>query len=157
MTATSFVPTSDRNAKENFKPVSPRAVLDKVAALPITRWNFKEDTSTEHIGPMAQDFSAAFEVGEDDRHISTVDESGVALAAIQALHEIVNTQNLEMKEKSGIWWSDATKHPLGKHDGLPAVLQGRADARPSDRAIRRARLRVIRERNHTRQRGAAEP
>jgi hypothetical protein len=35
---------------------------------------------------MAQDFYAAFHVGEDDRHITSIDEDGVALAAIKALH-----------------------------------------------------------------------
>jgi hypothetical protein len=35
---------------------------------------------------MAQDFYAAFKVGEDDRHITSIDEDGVALAAIKALH-----------------------------------------------------------------------
>jgi hypothetical protein len=34
---------------------------------------------------MAQDFYAAFGVGEDNRHITTIDEEGVALAAIKAL------------------------------------------------------------------------
>jgi hypothetical protein len=34
---------------------------------------------------MAQDFFAAFHVGEDRRHIATIDEEGVALAAIKAL------------------------------------------------------------------------
>ena len=45
------------------------------------------------MGPMAQDFQAAFALGSDDKHISTVDEGGVALAAIQALN-----QKLEQKE-----------------------------------------------------------
>ena len=61
--------------------------MKKVAALPITRWNFKQDKGIEHIGPMAQDFYEAFEVGMDDRHIATVDEGGVALAAIQGLNQ----------------------------------------------------------------------
>jgi hypothetical protein len=38
---------------------------------------------------MAQDFAAAFGVGEDDTHIATIDAEGVALAAIQGLYEIV--------------------------------------------------------------------
>jgi len=42
-----------------------------------------------HIGPMAQDFQAAFGVGADDKHIATVDADGVALAAIQGLNEIL--------------------------------------------------------------------
>jgi trimeric autotransporter adhesin len=90
--AASFNSTSDRNAKENFSEVSPREVLDKVAALPITRWNFKEDKAVEHLGPMAQDFRAAFGVGTDDKHIATVDEEGVALAAIQGLNQKLEEQ-----------------------------------------------------------------
>jgi hypothetical protein len=41
---------------------------------------------------MAQDFSAAFGLGADDRHIHTVDASGVALAALQGLHAVVEAQ-----------------------------------------------------------------
>src|SRR4029077_2777235 len=57
---------SDRNAKENFTPANVRDVLEKVAALPMTTWNYKsQDKTVRHIGPMAQDFSAAFAVGEN--------------------------------------------------------------------------------------------
>ena len=41
---------------------------------------------------MAQSFYAAFAVGEDDRHIATIDADGVALAAIQGLNQIVQQQ-----------------------------------------------------------------
>ncbi len=84
-----FVSASDRNQKEHFEGVDARDLLAKVVALPITTWNYKQDTGTRHLGPMAQDFYAAFKVGPDDKHIATVDESGVALAAIQGLHEVV--------------------------------------------------------------------
>ena len=87
VTATAFNPPSDRNLKENFAPVSARDVLEKVAAMPISRWNFKGDEGTAHVGPMAQDFHAAFGLGTDDRHIATVDADGVALAAIQGLNQ----------------------------------------------------------------------
>ncbi|MCB1056975.1 MAG: tail fiber domain-containing protein [Acidobacteria bacterium] len=94
LTVTTLVETSDRNLKENFAPVTGSDVLDRLAALPIQRWNFKEDTTdTTHIGPMAQDFYAAFGVGADDRHIAATDAHGVALAAIQALY-----QRLEERE-----------------------------------------------------------
>jgi hypothetical protein len=90
--------TSDRNAKENFAPIDPGLVLRKVAALPITRWNFKQDSGVLHIGPMAQDFSAAFGVGEDDKHIAVVDEGGVALAAIQGLNQKLEQKDTEIAE-----------------------------------------------------------
>jgi len=46
-----------------------------------------QDPSVRHLGPMAQDFRAAFGLGEDDRHISSSDADGVALAAIQGLNQ----------------------------------------------------------------------
>jgi hypothetical protein len=79
---------SDRNLKENFRVVNGNELLAKIASLPITTWNYKsQDDSVRHIGPMAQDFYAAFEVGDDDRRITSIDPDGVALAAIQALYE----------------------------------------------------------------------
>lgn len=88
VTATAFNPVSDRNAKEDFEAVNPREVLQKVSALPISRWKFKGDTNAAaHVGPMAQDFHAAFGLGADDEHIATVDADGVALAAIQGLNQ----------------------------------------------------------------------
>ncbi|HEX7262481.1 MAG TPA: tail fiber domain-containing protein, partial [Luteolibacter sp.] len=79
---------SDRNMKANFSAVDTRAVLRGVLDLPISTWNYKsQDETVRHMGPMAQDFQAAFGVGEDDKHISTIDPDGVALAAIQGLNE----------------------------------------------------------------------
>ena len=61
--------TSDRNAKENFTALDTKMVLAKIAAMPVTTWNYKDDSADKkHIGPVAQDFSAAFGLtGEDDR------------------------------------------------------------------------------------------
>ncbi len=86
----SWTSLSDRNAKENFQPIDPRTVLDKVVALPVSTWKYKsQDPSVRHIGPVAQDFKAAFDVGESDTGITSVDADGVALAAIQGLNEKV--------------------------------------------------------------------
>ncbi|MBL9126240.1 MAG: tail fiber domain-containing protein [Verrucomicrobiales bacterium] len=94
-----FVSASDRNAKENIAEVDPEAVLAKVAALPIATWNYKQDPDVRHVGPMAQDFHAAFGVGPDDKHIATVDADGVALAAIQGLHRKVEDQAKALKDR----------------------------------------------------------
>ncbi|MCP5523601.1 MAG: tail fiber domain-containing protein [Verrucomicrobiales bacterium] len=94
-----FVSSSDRNQKEAFAPVEPREVLEKVAALPLSEWNYKQDPTSRHIGPMAQDFHAAFGVGPDDRHIATVDADGVALAAIQGLNQKVEEQATALRER----------------------------------------------------------
>ena len=88
---------SDRNLKENFTAVDGWPLLEKIASLPISEWNYKtENSNVKHIGPMAQDFYAAFNLGEDDKHISTVDASGVALAAIQSLHQRVKEQDSQI-------------------------------------------------------------
>jgi hypothetical protein len=42
---------------------------------------------------MAQDFHAAFQVGEDDTHINTVDADGVALAVIQGLYRVLQEKD----------------------------------------------------------------
>ena len=89
---------SDRNAKDDLVPVNSQAVLAKVAALPLTTWSYKSEPGVRHVGPMAQDFHTAFCVGEDDKHIATVDETGVALAAIQGLNEKLNEKNAEIHE-----------------------------------------------------------
>ena len=84
----SWATLSDRNAKTHFTPVNPRELLDRLAQLPIQSWHYKSQSeSVRHIGPTAQDFHSAFAVGEDDKHIATVDADGVALTAIQALNQ----------------------------------------------------------------------
>jgi trimeric autotransporter adhesin len=78
---------SDRNMKENFEDVDTQALLETLAQVEITTWNYiSQEDSIRHIGPMAQDFYAAFGVGEDQTHITTIDADGVALAAIQGLY-----------------------------------------------------------------------
>ena len=85
---------SDRNLKANFSDVNGTSILMRVVSLPIQFWNYKsQDPSIRHIGPMAQDFAAAFGVGENNTTISTVDAEGVALAAIQGLYH----QNRQLK------------------------------------------------------------
>jgi hypothetical protein len=96
-----WINASDRNLKENFAEVDPLTILDKVAALPLTEWNYKQETASRHIGPMAQDFYAAFNVGDDDKHIATVDESGVALAAIKGLNEKMESENAALRAENG--------------------------------------------------------
>jgi hypothetical protein len=90
---------SDRNRKEHFAPVDGQDVLARLTEVPIATWNYKsQDPSIRHVGPTAQDFYAAFGVGEDDRHISTLDADGVALAAIQGLYQIVQEQEAQIAD-----------------------------------------------------------
>lgn len=85
---TTWTNASDKNQKENFTDIDSEELLKKISALPISRWNYKdEDETVTHIGPVAQDFYALFGVGADDISISTIDPAGIALAAIQELYK----------------------------------------------------------------------
>lgn len=84
---TSWSATSDSNAKTGITAVDHREVLRGVASLPVSAWQYKHDTNSRHIGPMAQDFRQAFGLGFDDKHISTLDADGVALSALKGLIE----------------------------------------------------------------------
>jgi len=91
-------PTSDRNVKENFAAVNSREMLKRLDDVPVTTWNLKsQPPAIRHIGPMAQDFYAAFNVREDDRHISTSDADGVAFAAIKGLYELLKEKDAEIQ------------------------------------------------------------
>jgi hypothetical protein len=91
-------PISDRNAKHDIVPVDPEQILARVAGMSISRWSYNDqDPGVRHIGPMAQDFQAAFGVGASDRCIPTVDANGVALASIQALYHRIERLDQETR------------------------------------------------------------
>ena len=96
-----FVSVSDRNVKKDFAPVDSVGILEKLAAMPVTQWHYQwEDAGvTPHIGPMAQDFKAAFYPGTDDKSITTLEFDGVELAAIQGLNQKLEarSQNAEVR------------------------------------------------------------
>lgn len=77
---------SDSTKKANIREVDYQQVLSKLESMPIKQWSYKSQSEDiEHIGPMAQDFYAAFGLGDDNLTINTIDPDGIALAAIKAL------------------------------------------------------------------------
>ncbi len=89
---------SDRNLKENFASVDGKTILARLSEVPISTWNYKsQDSSIRHMGPVSQDFVAAFGLGESEKHINTIDLDGVALAAIQGLFQIVKEKEAEIE------------------------------------------------------------
>ena len=89
---------SSRSFKEAFQTIDPVAVLDKLVALPVKTWLYKGNHGDGlHMGPVAEEFAAAFGLGSNDKYIGTVDESGVALAAIQGLNRKVEADNSRLR------------------------------------------------------------
>jgi len=89
---------SDRYTKTALESVNSQAVLDEVARLPMMTWAYTNEISVRHLGPMSQDFYAAFGLGADERHIATVDEGGVALAAVQGLNQKLEEKAAQVRE-----------------------------------------------------------
>ena len=89
--------SSSRDIKEAIVPAAIDDVLRRLSALPISTWSYKEaGEPTRHIGPMAQDFAAAFGVGRSDRYINSIDAIGVTMAAVQALETRVRELSAEV-------------------------------------------------------------
>ncbi len=92
--------TSDRNAKENLVPANGEEVLNRLAAMPLYSYNFKNaDPSIRSLGPMAQDFYAAFGLGQDNKMVASINLEGVALSAIQGLYAEVQADREQLKSK----------------------------------------------------------
>ena len=99
LTATNVASSSSRALKENFSIVDPMEILAAVAQIPISKWSFKNDgSSVFHIGPMAEDFYALFGLGTDNKHISSVDGDGIALASIKALNQKLESKELKIAD-----------------------------------------------------------
>ncbi|BDC37923.1 tail fiber domain-containing protein [Paraburkholderia terrae] len=82
---------SDKNMKEDIQPTSPDDAVDKYKNMPISTWRYRSGIgmgTQKHIGPMAQDFAAAF--GGNGHTIPVVDAVGSQAAAIKGLAQKVD-------------------------------------------------------------------
>jgi hypothetical protein len=118
--SSAWASVSDVNLKENFRDLDGEDVLARIARMPIREWNYKaQDAAIRHVGPTAQDFHAAFGLGEDPLRISTIDADGIGLRAIQALEarargHLARIQQIEQElaaTRSGAWASCAPERP----------------------------------------------
>ena len=92
------VPTHALPGSPDPAPVDGYEILEKLAALPISTWNYVfDDSSVRHLGPMAQDFKAVFGLGESDKVINMVDANGVVMVAVQALYRRIKTLEAEVE------------------------------------------------------------
>ena len=81
-----WVCSSSRTLKSGFTKVDGEAVLARLQGLELSTWRFNADpTRARHLGPVAEDFYAAYGLGNGEKSIGVQDLAGVALAAAQAL------------------------------------------------------------------------
>lgn len=105
------------------------AVLEKVAALPVQTWAYRHAAETRHLGPVAQDFHAAFGLGASDISSATADADGVALAAIHGLNQKVESgqQRTEMEMAELRADIAALRHEPGDLKRLLGALAAKLD------------------------------
>jgi hypothetical protein len=90
---------SSRAIKKDFATIDPANALAGVEKLPILTWVYNDDaTNSRHVGPMAEEFHAAFGFGADDKHIAPSDQAGLALAAIKGLAQVVEQKDQKIQE-----------------------------------------------------------
>jgi hypothetical protein len=78
--------SSDVNRKHLFATLDGELVLGKLRDMSIQSWSYRaESDSVRHVGPTAQDFRAAFGLGNSETAIATVDADGIALSGVKAL------------------------------------------------------------------------
>ncbi len=93
---------SDSTKKENIKPISAINYLDKLNKIDVYSWNYKsQNDSIMHIGPMAQDFYAIFNIGNDPTTINSGDFDGLNLLLLKGLSEklmMIENQDLKVNQ-----------------------------------------------------------
>lgn len=99
--AGSYGQLSSRTVKTDIHELDGHLVLDKLVQLEVKEWRYKKEAGERHVGPMAEDFYAAFGLGPDSKHVSPGDMAGVSLAAAKALHKKVEDQRETIEEQRG--------------------------------------------------------
>jgi hypothetical protein len=91
---------SSRFLKENFNTVDGEELLLRLRTLPVSTWNYvDEGRQTRHLGPFAEDFHAAFGLGDDPRGIGHLDIDGVNLAGVKALEVRTSELRRQLEER----------------------------------------------------------
>ena len=121
--------------KDNFQTADLFGILDRLVDLPVFRWNYISDAdSIQHLGPTAEDFFAAFDLGADAHHVAASDLASVALVSLQGLLSVAAHQGSQLESittaiGAAAWtstatWLDATDLPATID--LPSAISGRA-------------------------------
>jgi hypothetical protein len=123
---------SSRALKTAFESIDAGEVLARLLALPLTRWQYRASPAEGvHLGPVAEEFHAAFGLGADGQAISTVDADGVALAAIQGLNAKLEVERDGLRERV---------EALGAEN---AALRSELDRRDAEYRARLDRLEAV--------------
>ncbi len=110
--------------KTNIEPVDSHELMENLAKLPLYTWSYAaQEPSTRHMGPLSEDFFAAFGLGENDQYISAIDLLGVSLASASALNEGQQADRVQI---------ELLEHDIQQLETRLAALEQEAAADPAD-------------------------
>ncbi len=92
---------SSKDFKVDIEEIDAPLILEKLKSLEVHSWRYNQNNKVDHIGPVAEDFARIFELGSDNRYISTVDADGVNLSIVQGLaqrQEIHNELLIQLEQ-----------------------------------------------------------
>lgn len=112
-TGGSWTNASSRALKTDFAAINPTDVLNRVTRMGISTWAYRASSEGRHLGPVAEEFHELFGLGSDGSSISTVDASGVALAAIQGLNQKLEAENAELRARLDRLESRLSEYNMG--------------------------------------------
>ncbi|MBI2566918.1 MAG: hypothetical protein HYV63_07810 [Candidatus Schekmanbacteria bacterium] len=93
--------SSSRAVKGHVVSAESLNVLGHLKNLEVALWSYKHDAPTvKHLGPFAEDFHAAFGLGESSTGIAVSDVAGVALVAVKELQAELEAKNARIDEMS---------------------------------------------------------
>lgn len=139
----SWLSLLDRASVTGVAAADPRDVLLRLRRLPIATWSFTaQHRDVRHLGPLAEDFRAAFGLGESDRHIGHLDADGVALAAIQGLALELDARDARIAalEREGREQEQRTLAAMAEKEARIGELQDRSEGQERKIADLEARL-----------------
>jgi trimeric autotransporter adhesin len=94
--------------------------------VPVTSWNYiDEGRQVRHIGPMAQDWHAAFALNDDPLTINQGDFDGINLVAVKALERRSADQTERLREMEVLL--EAQRRELAElREAVRALTEARA-------------------------------
>lgn len=101
-----WVSVSNRNRKENFKPLNDKEVFEKISNVNYSSWNYKGQNSktNRHYGIMSQDFYDLFGndgVGTigDDKTVNPIDMIGITMSALKGANQKIERTEINLQEQ----------------------------------------------------------
>lgn len=98
-------------------PLSADETARRLLELPVSYWTYDFEPGVRHLGPMAQDFAAAFGLGSTNRKINMVDANGVAVIAVQTLGRKVIALQAEV-DRLGARLTDLERERAGQSSAV---------------------------------------